>query len=284
MKEKLDYKEDYLIFEYIETLVATNYNDIWGNYSDKLKVVLGCVYHKFPDRYNKKDIDCKLTYEQYLKNDEIQRIVKGLDLDVDAFWLLILFCYDYSKDRGLNGIYSDHTYIDKFNEFIEETSKYVDSTYANCKEEMGFNNGVKLKSLTLNLDGINPIKLTDSRAVSLLLFFLRQGVQDVNDGAIQISVPYNSIKQIQITEKDNAIIYLFADTLRQFFDLQFGTKRAPKGINKRELISSLIYYTGLADHLGGKKENYLTSCDKLNGIFTQFSKKEFKGNSTIYYS
>ena len=49
----------------------------------------------FKDRYNSNAFLKKFTYEEYIKNKDIQNLVKHLELDVDKFWLLILFIFDY---------------------------------------------------------------------------------------------------------------------------------------------------------------------------------------------
>ena len=49
----------------------------------------------FKDRYNSHAFLEKFTYEEYIKNKDIQNLVKHLELDVDKFWLLILFIFDY---------------------------------------------------------------------------------------------------------------------------------------------------------------------------------------------
>ena len=66
-------------------------------------------------RYNEKKIDCAYKYENYIKDNDIQATVKGLGMNPDSFWLLILFCYDYACDVCFTGL----TYVDSPKKKIE---------------------------------------------------------------------------------------------------------------------------------------------------------------------
>ena len=50
----------------------------------------------FTERYNTGQILCRYKYEEYLKNKDLQDTINGLGLDTDAFWLLVMFCFDYA--------------------------------------------------------------------------------------------------------------------------------------------------------------------------------------------
>ena len=57
----------------------------------------------FAERYNNDEIECPLKYNSYIAADDLQDIIKGLQLDADAFWLLIMFCFDYAYSICLTG-------------------------------------------------------------------------------------------------------------------------------------------------------------------------------------
>ncbi len=58
----------------------------------------------FKERYNNDTITNRFTYNDYIKNREIQELVNYLELDVYKFWLLTLFIFDYCTSRFYQGI------------------------------------------------------------------------------------------------------------------------------------------------------------------------------------
>lgn len=58
----------------------------------------------FGDRYNKGLIAEHFNYANYMKHELIQQFIRGLDLDADKFWMLLLFIYDYSYHYYIEGI------------------------------------------------------------------------------------------------------------------------------------------------------------------------------------
>ena len=57
----------------------------------------------FGERYNKGLIAEYFNYTNYIKHDLIQQFIRGLDLDADKFWMLLLFAYDYSYHYYMKG-------------------------------------------------------------------------------------------------------------------------------------------------------------------------------------
>ena len=70
----------------------------------------------FAERYNNNEIEFPFKYGSYIAADDLQDIIKGLQLDADAFWLLIMFCFDYAYSVCLTGF----TYNDNEKETIEK--------------------------------------------------------------------------------------------------------------------------------------------------------------------
>ena len=58
----------------------------------------------FGNRYNKGLIAEHFSYANYMKHKLIQQFIRGLDLDADKFWMLLLFIYDYSYHYYMEGI------------------------------------------------------------------------------------------------------------------------------------------------------------------------------------
>ena len=50
----------------------------------------------FIRRYNQNKLYGNFTYEDYIANEDIQNTLKGLGVDIDKFWFLLLFIFDYT--------------------------------------------------------------------------------------------------------------------------------------------------------------------------------------------
>ena len=57
----------------------------------------------FESRYNKGLITESFNYASFIKHDLIQKFIKELDLDINKFWMLLLFVYDYSYHYYMEG-------------------------------------------------------------------------------------------------------------------------------------------------------------------------------------
>lgn len=57
----------------------------------------------FEERYNSGIIPCRYKYENYIKDSDLQATISGLKLDPDAFWLLLMFLFDYAYSICLSG-------------------------------------------------------------------------------------------------------------------------------------------------------------------------------------
>ena len=61
----------------------------------------------FAQRYNERKLTNYFTYEEYLKQTKIQEYITELGLDIDKFWFLLLFVYDFCESICINGIGTD---------------------------------------------------------------------------------------------------------------------------------------------------------------------------------
>ena len=55
----------------------------------------------FKNRYNQKFITHKFSYADYKKEDSIQKALQGIGIDINKFWYLVLFVFDYSNGSCL---------------------------------------------------------------------------------------------------------------------------------------------------------------------------------------
>ena len=222
----------------------------------------------FTERYNTGQILCRYKYEEYLKNKDLQDTINGLGLDTDAFWLLVMFCFDYACSMC-------------FDTFIRRPTR--GENIENLINLLPDTNNFKAKlSLKTNK---GKIEIESSTTISLILEWIKRGYEkdkdlihvnriDVNKG-VSPFVHRND-------ESDSVLIWYFAHLLKYFFDLkpQFKGKRKKGDIaslNKNLLISKLVYYTQLS-----KNTNFLEDTDTLKSFFKQYKNKEIKGHSNIY--
>lgn len=220
----------------------------------------------FAERYNNNEIEFPFKYGSYIAADDLQDIIKGLQLDADAFWLLIMFCFDYAYSVCLTGF----TYNDNEKETIE---KFIALMCSNDSSNMK----LSLKTENGNMDICNKF------IISNLLKWIKQGYeQSQNTESNRLSK-----KEFQTmldnrfnekTESNSKMIWLFASLLKYFFELnpQFDGKHK-RGINKNFLISKLIYYTHISTN-----DDFRFDTETLKGFFKQYKGIRIETHSSIY--
>lgn len=222
----------------------------------------------FAERYNTSQIICPYKYENYISNDELQGTITGLGLDADAFWLLVMFCFDYACSMCFDSFIRRPTRGENIENLI---SLLPDTNNFKAKLSLKTNKG--------------KIEIESSTTISLILEWIKRGYEkdkdlihmnriDVNKG-VSPFVHRND-------ESDSVLIWYFAHLLKYFFDLkpQFKGKRKKGDIaslNKNLLISKLVYYTQLS-----KNDNFKYGTDTLKSFFKQYKNKDIKGFSNIY--
>lgn len=58
----------------------------------------------FKGRYNRGILKGRFSFDSYIKNKELQELLAVLGLDAEKFWYLLLFCYDCSWGKCMEGI------------------------------------------------------------------------------------------------------------------------------------------------------------------------------------
>ncbi len=225
----------------------------------------------FADRYNNQEIRCSLTYD-YIS--DFQDAISALGLDAKAFWLLLIFCYDYVTSVCLNGIEMTSSPKQKIEEFLSNVDNLLNEDKTHFKNE---------PTLTLKIKG-KTCTITNERAIWAILAFINNGMtnlpQDTNLNIIDCR--NEGIMQEQ-TESDSVMIWYYAKLLMNFFEInpQFkSSQRGKQGISysKYLLISQLIYHTRLS-----RNENFLLSDETLKGYLKQYKGKEIGTKSNIYW-
>ena len=221
----------------------------------------------FAERYNTGQIICPYKYEDYIRNGELQDTINGLGLDANAFWLLVMFSFDYACSMCFDSSIIAPTRGENIESLINLLPDDKDS---------------KAK-LTLKTSK-GKYEIISHKTISLILEWIKRGYEQDKDSIGINTIDINNTSELfqSKEESDSVLIWYFAHLLKYFFDLkpQFKGKRK-KGetvsLNKNLLISKLVYYTQLS-----KNTNFLDDTDTLKSFFKQYKDKYIKGFSNIY--
>ena len=94
-------KEDYINIdtrlEYMEAIAVKYVPDVDIDPATGERYVCGTTaLPLFIRRYNQNKLYGNFTYGDYIANEDIQNTLKGLGVDIDKFWFLLLFIFDYT--------------------------------------------------------------------------------------------------------------------------------------------------------------------------------------------
>ena len=231
----------------------------------------------FKDRYNRQVINNEFSYADYKKEASIQGALQGIGIDMNKFWYLVLFVFDYSNGSCLKGL----KLYDSPQKELEKFINIVANTY---NKDKGINkiSGVSFNTpLTLTLKGgKHPLVITNPNTIFYIACLLEDSLENIEQNSImnrEIASLYKA------KELYTARIYLFAKMILYFFETnpEFNNHRAPKGsgmnFSKLVLISNLIYFTKLS-----KTEGYLGDDDTLKKLIKQYKNKEIKTVNSFY--
>lgn len=246
------------------------HNEDWSIviYPSEVKLVdIPSAAEIFAERYNAEQILCPYKYESYISNKELQDTINGLGLDTDAFWLLVMFCFDYACSM----CFDSSTIVPTRGENIENLIKLL-------PDEKDSKNKLILKTSK------GKSEITSNKTIALILEWIKRGYEQDKDSIGSNTIDINDASEMfqPKEESDSVLIWYFAYLLKYFFALkpQFKGKRK-KGetmsLNKNLLISQLVYYTQLS-----KNKNFLDDTDTLKSFFKQYKNKDIKGFSNIY--
>lgn len=221
----------------------------------------------FQERYNSGAIPCQYKYEDYISDKDLQATIKGLNLDHDAFWLLVMFCFDYACDVCFSGYEFADSVGDQIIQLLSVLSNIRDSD-----------------TLISAKSGSNKIKITNKQTIYRIEQWIRKGYETEKSTLNQPAI--NELSELfkESEESNSVLIWYFASLIRYFFEINPQYKgRAKKcttvSLNKNILISNLIYYTRLS-----RNPNFLNDDEALKGFFKQYKGKEIKVRSGIYPS
>lgn len=221
----------------------------------------------FQERYNSGEIPCQYKYEDYIADKDLQATIKGLNLDHDAFWLLIMFCLDYACDVCFSGY-----------ELADSVGEQIAKLLSVLSDEKDSSTQISAKS------GRNKVIISNKQVISKIIEWIRHGYESDKTALNNFAINDFSELVNDSEESNSVLIWYFASLLRYFFEINPQYKgRAKKcttvSLNKNILISNLIYYTRLS-----LNPNFLNDDEALKGFFKQYKGKEIKARSGIYPS
>lgn len=224
----------------------------------------------FEIRYNNNEIATRYTYEQYISDKDLQTVIGGLKLDADAFWLLVMFCFDYALDRcgGLK-------FGDNSKDLIEKFIRVAESIEESDSDKF---------QLTLK-SGKSKITLTDGKALATILQWIKQGYDSTENKDSLSDFDKSEPQQmfLQNEESDSVLIWYFATRMRYFFELNPQYKGESKkcdglSLSKNLLISTLIFNLGLS-----RNPSFRESDETLKGFFKQYKNKKIEALGGFYF-
>ncbi len=257
MDETIDDK-----FNYVCDYVARNYCIEEIN-EETNEVYTSCDFYKaitFINRYKRNALNINFKYEEYINYKEIQDTLKGLKLDPEKFWYLLLFIFDYACCACFQTL----SHREPANKQIEKLIKAINEN--------------KSAKLTLSIED-KKIVIDEPHVLKYISSILDKGLDRDNFMYNHILLSDTS----KTTEKsDTFLIGLFAETFLEFLNQNVKVKvRAKKGsqvsYSKLLLISRLVYFTKLS-----KNDKFKDADETLKGCIKQYKDYKVFVSSLIY--
>lgn len=238
----------------------------------------------FKQRYNDKLIKMPWSYEEYIKNQDIQSTINGLGYDVDKFWFALLFIYDYSHGECFSSQEFDTSpYSDIFN-FAQTVSEYGACNQNPLKDSIKFKENIKLE-IKVNNKTVYSIK--SPNAIKYLANYCLESCEEfakMQERNEENPMLFYSLKDELVFESNNYLIFVFT----RLFKYLFRTWEMPKtkirsrngevSYNKLFLISRLIYLTKISEN-----EEFYYEPSTLKGYMSRYKNKGIKGRINSIY-
>ncbi len=260
------------LLDYVEQLAnkydpLNEYNAQCGYYTSKALI-------QFVERYFNNQINKKFL-QKYLDAKDVQNTIVELGLDIDKFWYLLLFIYDYSYGECINGIISSESAEDQ----ILKLTSGIANNIKEYKDKVSFYNPITIE---LNVKGTNKVVIDNPLAIYYIGQMIAESFNKIEDGSpITRGEILNEFTKDGFKcynpESNSVNIWYFAKMFQTFFELNPHIKgRQKKGstvsLNKLLLISKLVYITGLSSN-----DSFLASEETLKGFLKQY--KDYKLDS-----
>ena len=218
----------------------------------------------FTARYNGNLVKRKNIYDTYRK--ELGYLVEKLELNIDKFWFLTLFIFDYCESIFYQGTTYKPTPLQQLSQLAE---KIMD-----CEED---DVKLTLKSGKIKLELDSPL------ALAVLSMFIKKSIKELNYQQIKHLSQRESKEETDLIS-DSPIIVYFANMFLSFFDTQEQIlSKRNKGVKhtktEMELVSRLIYLMGLSTN---KNWNDI-ECEYLKSFLKQYKNYRYPNNISSVY-
>lgn len=219
----------------------------------------------FAERYNNNSFIKQFTYEEYIKHKDIQQLIQYFELDVDKFWLLTLFIFDYCSSLLYQGKTLKLTGLEQLQQLIN----IIDM----AEGEMTIN--LKADKLKAKIDSPDAIRFMAAAIIEYAKNSDVNTLRELNKKTIE--------EKATITNASPFIAY-FGKMFLYFLSSQPQVRaKRKKGANhslkEMELVSLLVYFTKLSREAGWycPEEKYLKS------FLKQYKNYKYPNNiSNIY--
>ncbi len=231
----------------------------------------------FAYRYLDNKID-KSFEQKFLDNKDVQKTITAMGYDVEKFWYLLLFIYDYSCGMCVKGIERKQSPKDQITTLCNAIMNNVE-TYIKAMPKVTFKSPAKI---TLEIKGKHKIIIDDPNTIYYLALMCTDKINEIGDNSL-LSISLTPLLGNNDLKSNSVHIWYFAQMFFKFFELKPPIRtKAPKGsiisYSRKLLVSRLIYIVGLS-----KNKNLLDSDDTLKGFLNQYKDYKLDVINGIYY-
>lgn len=238
----------------------------------------------FKQRYNNRQINMPWTYEEYLKNQDIQATITGLGYDVDKFWFALLFIYDYCQGDCFNAQEYDTNPYSELLHFSEIVNENLINDKNPFEEHIEFEQEIKLE-IKVGRKVIHTIKLPNTiKYLADCSHKCCEQLMDMVNRDEYNPMHHIKIKEERVFESQNYQIFLFTRLFTRLFSFHgmpqknIRSRNNEVSYNKQFLISRLIYLTKISEN-----EEFYYEPSTLKGYMSRYKNQGIKGRINRFY-
>lgn len=233
---------------------------------------------RYISRYNRSATESELKklnmlkarLDEFERNDDLQKGLVNLELDVEKFWHLLLFVYDFSYNQCSNGIKFTNTLTTLqtiFEKIAENTEKrsFYSQTF---KEEV---------TITVQI-GKKKYTIADCPTIIRICSKLKKDIDtSENDEWYWETFPKSTV-----SESTSVLAYAFYSHFISFFNTQKAitssrrNKDSPS-IKEKSFIANLIYFTEII-----LNESISTDPDYLKTLIKRYKDDQLPNGAITY--
>ena len=238
----------------------------------------------FVNRYFQKEIDKSPLHEFLEKSNGVFESIKLLGYDVDKFWYLTLFIYDFSHGYCHKGLKLTETPREQMVELISRITENIEffnqtDVVPKFKEPM---------ELSLKIQGKRKFTINDPDTIFLFAWLSLEKLNDIGKNSrldkSQTTIVDNSESFNYFPLSNSIHIWYFANLFKTFFELLPPNEGRNGGnseisYNKMWLVSKLIYIMGI-----NRNENFLSGKKTLQGYLSRVDSQILDKMFNIIYA